>query len=350
MRKALSCSSRVHHRSGITWIEVVVTVVILLTLVTLLLLAMLNSRVAARRAECQNNMKWLVIGTTNYAAKHDGFLPPIYETYSGNSNSVRASWVVRLLPELDYGAVTREFEKTGGQFETDPPWLWFMQCPADDADHLLSGGLSYVANAGYIRADIFDRKAADWQTAHSLTAIDWDQNGTIDDTDIQTALATGAFWPPSPESENEDRIARRKREMSLDYIAARDGQSNTILFSENLQARNWHRAEALHDFAFGVPVDPARDLVDPDSDRRLNFKPDYRTSLLNSNALPCQNIVASPGSAARPSSDHYGVCIYGFADGSAKQIPDAIDWSVYMRLLTPGGQKYGQDPAGVENY
>ncbi len=144
---------------------------------------------------------------------------------------------------------------------------------------------------------------------------------------------------------------RWRRSVTLDFISSGDGQAHTILLSENLQARNWNRAKAIHDFAFGVPVSRDRDL-DDSVEACLNPRPAYEWILREYGAMPRMNQEAKPGTAPRPSSNHLGICIYGFADGSAKQISDSIDWQVYLRLLTPNGQRYGQSAptTGCDSY
>ncbi len=335
-----------------TRIEVAVVVVLLLVMAAVFLPGCSDARSNARRIECQHNMKQLVLAALNSSFRKNGELPWLHETYGfGTDKEVRVPWTVSLLPYLEQVTLFDEIQADPYEFQNRSPILLKpFQCPVDDFNSTTPGGLSYVANAGYIRADIFSQKAANWQLAHSLTAIDWDRNGTIDDEDLKTAYATGTFWPRTPEPPEDEKLALLKHSMSLDYISVVDGQSHTILLSENRQARNWHRADALHDFAFGVPVDPAADFVAADQDQQLAFKPSFEKSLHAQNALPDENPKAKPGAAARPSSNHDGFLIVGFVDGSAKPVSSAIDWSVYVRLLTPGGRKFGQTADGLDSY
>lgn len=340
-------------RVGVTFLEIVVVVVLVMMTCPLLVPAIQNARAAARRTECQNNMKQLVLATINTATKNDGQLPSLYEVHGfGTETETRASWAVALLPKLDNSALWNKFQQDPHQFQKKQVQgsIKVLQCPVDELNFGQPGGLSYVANTGYIRADIYARKAPGWQLAHTLTAVDWDQNGTIDNEDAQTAYATGVFWPPAPGAPEDGKLHVLNRPMTFDYIAAHDGQANTILFAENMQARNWHRADALHDFAFGVPVNPVQDFEGVAPDQRLKFTPSFEKSLNSYQALSQDNFNARPGTTARPSSNHLGSCIYGFADGSAKQISDGTDWSVYVRLLTPNGHEYGQNSDALENY
>lgn len=341
-------------RSGLTWIDVLVLISITLTLAAVILPAMNQPRPMSKRVECLNNMKTIVTAESNFAEKHQGQLTWICETYGSDADdSVLAPWTYALLPYLDNGPLFREIQRDPRTFQNGTPLLIkVFQCVADDQNAMKPGGLSYVANAGYIRADIFNQTAPDWMLGHSLTAVDWNQNGMIDNDDLQIAFSTGAFWPKTPDSQadaDEERLTLLKRPMTLDYIASHDGQQHTILFAENKQALNWQRADALHDFAFGVPVNPVKDF-DGAQGRPLDFNAGFAATLEWQNALPNNNPAAKPGTAARPSSNHLGTGIYGFADGSARMISDDIDWSVYVRLLTPNGQEYGQSEKGIEQH
>lgn len=350
-RVFLSCPLREHTRSGITLFDVFVVIVLILIMAAVFLPAIQNTSPVNRRADCQNNLKQLSMATLNYSGKKNGKLPNIRE-YQG---SVRICWAISLLPELDNASVHRAFYSDPVKFQLgDVPSLKTLQCMADPVNFTAAGGLSYAANAGYIRVDIFDQTASDWELAHNLAAVDWDRNGTFDKADMQAALATGVFWPALYDAKRFFRVDQPAHTMTLDYISAHDGAAHTLLFAENLQARNWHRADALHDFAFGVPVNPERDFVDAGINKTLDFKPSFEKLLREHHALPNANATAQPGTAARPSSYHMASKNFfvnvAFADGSARSISDAIDWRVYVRLLTPNGSGYGQSSDGLDNY
>lgn len=341
-------------RAGVTLLDVLVSISITLTVAALLFPAINHSRPTSKRAECLNNMKQLVLSERNFADRHHGQLTWLCEKYGSHAdNSVLAPWTYALLPDLDNAGMLREFLENPRAFQNgNPILLKVLQCPATYETPEF-GALSYVANAGYIRADIYSQTAPDWMLAHSLTAVDWNQNGTIDNDDLQIAFSTGAFWPRIPDSQaesDEEKLALLKRPLTLDYIESHVGQQHTILFAENKQARNWQRADALHDFAFGVPVNPAKDFADAAQGQPLDFTADFGTALMLQNAMLNSNPIAKPCTAARPSSNHLGVSIYGFADGAARMISDDIDWSVYVRLLTPNGQEYGHSEQGIDEY
>ena len=96
-----------HSRSGVTWIEVTVVVLILLALTALLLPATRIGRGPGRRAECQNNMKQLCTATMSFSAKANGRLPLLTQE---NEQEIVSNWIVDLLPELDNAPTRRVWD------------------------------------------------------------------------------------------------------------------------------------------------------------------------------------------------------------------------------------------------
>jgi prepilin-type N-terminal cleavage/methylation domain-containing protein len=340
------------QRGGFTLIELLVVISIIATLAAMILPAVQNARAAARRAECQNNMKQLVTAVMNFTSKENGRLPELYRPYQLTPatatvprTTINRSWVVDVLPELDQSAVRRAIDEndTGGQV-FNVISLKALQCPVDLNNFQTLGGLSYVVNGGYVDSTVWGTPG--W--AHYAGAIDWDRSGMLDAGDTAIARSFGVFWRPN---RTGDTVVDRGRS-SLDAISAGDGQSQTILFAENSQARDWHLANAFQDIAFGLriavgstgPIDFGDNGATTTKTETGYFDPTSIVALQNTAqpSLPGVNPIAAVGTTPRPMSNHLGTSIYGFADGSAKQIGDSLNAGVYARLLSPDGQRRGQ--------
>jgi hypothetical protein len=323
---------RPHPRSGFTWIDVAVTTLILLVLAALLLPAMRDGRGPARRVECQNNMKQLCTAVMNYASKSDGVLPWLSVE---DDQGIVSNWLTNLLPMLDNAALRREWDglTPAGRAELEIS-LRMFQCHEDSTSLHVDGGLSYVANAGYGHFQVDSKTESVYETQpHGQGSVDWDGDGIVRPDDRAKTIATGVFWP-----KREGNTFRS----SLDYISSGDGQINTIMIAESVHAGKWNSAKTL-DIAFVVGLDRIQFANAPSSDQCLKIS----GANLGPYGIVGGNI---PRHTPSPSSNHLGTSIYGFVDGAARQISDKIDPIVYLRLMTPNGQRFGEALEGLDDY
>lgn len=342
-------------RKGFTLIELLVVISIIATLAALILPAVQQARAAARRVECQNNMKQIVTATLNLASRTNGRLPTAWARY-GSTQQHNRPWTVALLSDLDNAQIRRTIDADTAAAATDNYTtisLRAFQCPVDGNNFATGGGLSYVVNAGYATTAMWDLTSATIGTgANTLHdyALDWDTTAGAAKNDATITRSTGVFFQPYVNT-----VYTANSGSTLDFISSGDGQANTIMYGENTQATGWTSAGHLWNFAFALRMAQGSDfkLTGFSNATTLAYPGaglDATSAGRILSSLPGQNAIAVTGAAPRPSSQHLGTSIYGFADGSAKQIADGLDANVYARLLTPNGQRYGQSVQGIENY
>ena len=106
-------------RGGFTLIELLVVIALIAILVSLLLPAVQQSREAARRAQCQNNLKQIGLATAMFADASGAYPPAriVERPVPGEPADRRCggdgpSWLVRILPYLEQSAARRQWDLT----------------------------------------------------------------------------------------------------------------------------------------------------------------------------------------------------------------------------------------------
>lgn len=88
------------RRAAFTLIELLVVVAVIAVLVALLIPAVIQSRGAARRAQCSNNLKQLASATQQFHNRMDS-LPIYWGAMKNRGGELFGGWLLHMLPELD---------------------------------------------------------------------------------------------------------------------------------------------------------------------------------------------------------------------------------------------------------
>lgn len=360
------------RRQGFTLIELLVVISIIATLVALVAPAVQSARNAARRMECQNNLKNLGLAVTNFATANRGAVPPLTVqlgtnvTAAGVANGPVYGWVVTLFPYLDSAALYRTISESNVAYNAvppspfsaaiPPPILKVLACPVDLNNASSNGGMSYVANAGYMQLDHWNSTVS---SLHRGDRIDWNADTVLNSLDIPFARSTGVFW----RNNGVQAITGSDlgSSMTLDFISDADGQGNTYLISENLQAGKWldpatnTAGTTTGAVGFGIyvtatgtgtPLNTIMDTTTATPTTRLDLVAlaTLQTSLTTAtySAIPQKFPSNAIGGTPRPSSNHAGIINMAFCDGKASQLNVNINLRVYCSQMTPNGQRNGQ--------
>jgi prepilin-type N-terminal cleavage/methylation domain-containing protein len=376
-----------HVRSGFTLIELLVVIAIIATLASLILPAVQNAREAARQTQCMNHLHQLAVATQSFAAVHNGQVPNLHTglfdpstmMWSGGAvrinygtaavpNWKRVPWTVHLLPYSDSRALyDRLLEADSGKpAPSDTQSLLKLPiahftCPDDPATGT-GAGLSYVANGGAMThcwpehsnpggtvTPLFD---------HMLTSNTW-AGVTDPQLNKEISFATAVFW-------GEQGSGGYR--MTLPYVGNGDGVSNTLMYSENLQAQYWGgndssfaEAGSIMNYSFCrmmIPVQQpcAHDTASPaqqpacigissggggSASTALNLHP----SAYGAPGPINQDLSQQEGMAPRPSSLHPGGVNVIYCDSSSRFLSEQISLGLYTSLLSTAGARYGQDIA-----
>ncbi len=328
-----------HRHSAFTLVEMLVVIAIIGILAALLLPAVQMAREAARNTACKNNLDQLMVGVINFETTKKYY--PGYQQVVGNQP---ASWITAIFPYVERNDVYELWEDpTIPTFQVAVPSIDLLVCSSSPTREEGQPINSYVGNGGFMPTSqdpgIFGTWGSDYTNLNYLKAYQ--------------RPANGIFF---------DRINLPGIKVTASDV--RDGLSNTMYISENLQGGNWNWVGPLAMPPW--PAWPASPYPSPSNfeearlgtvfvwlfAREVNMPavtptdcafiiattPDPTIARIKVNGLKNQFPIGRPTIfTARPSSNHSGGVNVAFGDGSVRFISQDISYHVYQALMTPYG-------------
>ncbi len=356
-------------RTGFTLVELLVVIAIIGILVGLLLPAVQMAREAARRTECQNNMRQLGLAINQHTIDKKKYPGCIERFGKTNLNTWKiGTWAVALLPYLEQQPLRDIWDDpnmttsggaavwTGVRAATDPnaeifyPVIKSFICASDivsisapiEADYATN---SYVVNAGFYPFSPAAVPATDLSVLDGFLGY---SAGSLEQSSVNSQLAAnGIFHINTPRqflAPDGSAVTMVGASQAVRTEAVRDGTSQTLALSENLQAGDWGYWSLNDTIGSGGALSPRvvhgmvylyRDSPGA-SPAPLHPSPNV---VQNENVINGQKLIAtlSP-ETARPSANHTGVVNAAMLDASVRTIAEQVDYVVYQQLMTPNGR------------
>jgi prepilin-type N-terminal cleavage/methylation domain-containing protein/prepilin-type processing-associated H-X9-DG protein len=330
-------------KSGFTLVELLVVIAIIGILVGLLLPAVQAAREAARRMQCQNNLKQLGLAAHNFESAYKYFPPGEWTRAATTASTSRPAWTTVIMQYVEQANKFNQFDFTV-DVNTDPINLAARQqdvsvylCPSDPSTAQFTAGGVTVGRLNYF--------GSIGGTADSRTI------------DGRAGIFTGNF--------SAVRLNETPKGVKIGDIS--DGTSNTAMFSEvmrkfeNTTVVNYTTVRQSGDISQGIGLVDGRNdpgcIAGSTAGTRINYVGlQYYRGGINHNTLYTHTLPInwnrrtnnpatqrySCGDASfrrahiSASSYHSGGANSCFADGSVRFFSDAIAFEVWYAAGTRG--------------
>jgi hypothetical protein len=373
-------------RNAITLVELAIMLLCIIILMALLIPAISEPNTPARRNLCSTQLRNLSLAAIQHenSRQHLASWVIDFGTFGAEGKLVDPSdddadqrtltkhrkigtWAVALLPWLDaqptYEHWTDDRYPVVGGGSGDNPLstgvsgegfstfaatnFSLMQCPSDNKPLTSHGRNSYISNTGLAILPTLDP-----MKAISVVNAKGEQLSVtfVDSLKPQFGVFNNQLAARLTGDHDGTHLTPIGPKISLDDF--KDGQGNTVLFTESLHALPWHRA-GFTDREDLIYTDDPSEVFFPKHSRFTNgmvwhpvdwenggqSQPIHRINGPVPGGTAVVVTAANAADLARPSSNHADGVNVGMADGGTRYITDSIDMKVWNALLTPQGRE-----------
>ena len=291
---------------GFTLVETLVSIGIIGLLVTITLPAVQSARESARRTECRNHLKQIVLALHQHVDAHGNF---------GMPRIGFESWDVRILPYLEQIKPTYQ---SNGTVTGGPGKIDVYRCPSDpqaNGSVSSSAGMSYFPNNG--------------GGISALDGIYLKSGGlNVEPRDITDGMSNTA--------------AMSERRALLNVVDAGSDFSNDAIWHHRIVRRTTSFISDIDQFADECEYRSTPPLVTQYIDGSYNtVQTPNRNSCVNGDLSDPR---AGGHAAITASSLHSGGVNLAMADGSVRFVSNSIDRQVWRAVGTRNGaEAFGSD-------
>ncbi len=320
------------RRAGFTLVELLVVIAIIGILIALLLPALQVAREAARKAQCQNNLKQIGLGLHSYLSTHKVFPIGIY-------NSVGPAWSGYLLPYMEQTSHFKNFKFDLPEGSDPMQWAYSSRAlPASQKTAMITACEThfpvYKCPTAPFPDHLYNTSADDWVVPQRMPSTYLGcGSGTLKDDELgidkrnPTASIRCAFLNENGILTGIHPDAKSRPSTICSPRNIKDGLSNTMIAGEALgDGQPYFTREdvgAGQDFPTGGRKDHWA-IGGDDADRGEGQD---GSEHLGSTGVPMSTTIEIAFGSA-----HTGGCFVCLADGSVRYVNETIELETWSRM------------------